>query len=152
MLHQGHGLVITEPSGVGSAAWQLALPLSLLGAGDAHLVVHQGPPAEFRARADGARSGAALAHVLAEVLPAGKPSTPLPLADEVLTMATELATVAIATLELAREEGWESLVATAALTAGGAIGQEPGRLGRAGLVPARVYAGPLGVGGTVEGG
>jgi hypothetical protein len=152
MLHEGHGLVISEPWGVGSAAWQLALPLSLVGAGDAHLVVHRGPPAEFRARADGARSGAALARVLAEVLPAGKPSASLPLADEVLAMATELATVAIATLELAEREGWESLVATAELTATGGSGNQPRRLGRAGIVPAPVYAGPLGVGGTVKGG
>jgi hypothetical protein len=152
LLHEGHGLVIAEPWGVDHEAWQLALPLSLLGAGDAALVVHQGPPAEFRARSESARSGAALARVLGAVLPAGARTAPLPLADEVLTMATELATVAIATLELAAHEGWESLVATSALTDGRAPGQEPGRLGRAGLVPAPVYAGPLGVGGTVEGG
>ena len=42
--------------------------------------------------------------------------------------------------------------ATAELTALAGPGKELRRLGRAGLVPARVYAGPLGVGGTVEGG
>ena len=152
VLHQGHGLVVREPWGVGPEAWQLALPLSLLGAGDAHLVVHRGPPGEFRGRADGSRTGAALARVLAQALPGGGRSAPPPLADEVLAVASELATVAIATLELAQREGWESLVATAELTAIGAPGGEPARLGQAGLVPARVYAGPLGLGGTVEGG
>jgi hypothetical protein len=152
MLHEGHGLVIREPWGVGPEAWQLALPLSLLGAGATHLVVHRGPPSEFRARADGSRTGAALARVLAQVLPGGEPAAPLPLAGEVMALATELATVAIATLELAQREGWESLVATSELTAIAGPGHEPARLGQAGLVPARVYAGPLGLGGTVEGG
>jgi hypothetical protein len=152
MLHEGHGLAIREPWGVGPEAWRLALPLSLLGAGDAELVVHRGPPGEFRARADGSRTAAALARVLGQVLPGGEASASLSLADKVLAVASELATVAIATLELAQREGWESLVATAELTAIGTPGSGPARLGQAGLVPAPVYAGPLGLGGTVEGG
>ena len=86
--------------------------------------------------------------MLARSLASPDDGAALPFNDDVTGAAGELATVALDTLERAMRDGWVSLVGSGDPRGDG----ETARLGRAGLVPARMYAGPLGVSGGGEGG
>jgi len=148
MLHPGHGLAISEPSGTEPEAWRLALPLCLAAGGQAQLVVHGARPDGFASRAAESRAAAAFAQVLGRALPRVDLDPPLPLGEAVFALALDLTAVAAETLETAAAEGWEPLVGSVPLVEGAA----PAGPSAAGVVPRRDYAGPMVATAAREGG
>jgi hypothetical protein len=127
MLHPTHPLVVTEPSGVPGPAWRTGLPICLLAAGGAQLVLHAGAGDDLAVRADETRAGAALAALLPELLHPGAGAEPR-FADAIMRIALDLTTEAIETFGAVERDGWEVLAGTASPAALSSAGHGAGIL------------------------
>jgi hypothetical protein len=121
-------LAMTEPLDAAPDAWRVALPLALLVAG-ARFIVLSSSVSGFAAAAEATRTATLLGEA-SRPLVAGPDATPR-LSEDVVVVARRLLDVAIETVGVARAQGWDSLVGSDVLA-----GQDGGRYGRAGILPA----------------
>lgn len=108
-LHPMHPIVLSEPADAGGPAWRAGLPLCLLAAGDARMVVHRGDGTDFAPRAEETRAAAALAALIPQLLATGDGRVAPSFSAAVLETAAALAGDALSALEAAERDGWEEL-------------------------------------------
>ena len=127
VLHPAHPLVVTEPPGVPGLTWRAGLPICLLAAGGARLVLHAGAEEGLVSRADETRTAAALAALLPELLHPGAGRQPR-FADSIIGLATDLAAEAVETFDAAERDGWEGLAGTGSPAAASSAAHSAGIL------------------------